>query len=448
MASNKKDLIYFVVGGHPDYMKLLEYCIHSIRCYPENSDYDILVMCDKDYEQHIRHLPITHIFTTGFNPATNLVSMRKLEVFNFPCINDYNKVLFLDCDIVIGGSLEHVFDSIDDPGRLHVYCENTEISSHESSFFSLLTYDSQDLEAFERNGIHVFNTGHFGFHVTAEMREHFNNVMSSIEKHTDHPFMYEQPFMNVYFNRLQITKNSLQGFVSFHIVCDGMTAIPHHNTINHFANAYAGHEEKLCYMKACHEMRTASALVSVFDTRLEMHNLFKLREKPRILEIGSFKGDFAAYLSEAFDPSTLYIVDPWQGNIMSGDQDGNNVETYDGERLATGVAERFSKDPRVQVRRKFSYDLSPEDISHEALDMVYIDGDHSYEGVRRDLGIAWNMVCYGGFICGHDYMMNPAKAKHHYDFGVKRAVDEFVKERGLRIWALMMDGCVSFCIRK
>ena len=39
----------------------------------------------------------------------------------------------------------------------------------------------------------------------------------------------------------------------------------------------------------------------------------------------------------------------------------------------------------------------------EILDFVYIDGDHSYEGVKKDFKIWYNKVRTGGIVGGHDY---------------------------------------------
>ncbi len=47
---------------------------------------------------------------------------------------------------------------------------------------------------------------------------------------------------------------------------------------------------------------------------------------------------------------------------------------------------------------------------------------------------------------GHDYEMNMKKAKQVWEFGVKQAVDEFCAEKGLKISAKGMDGCVSYAI--
>ena len=52
----------------------------------------------------------------------------------------------------------------------------------------------------------------------------------------------------------------------------------------------------------------------------------------------------------------------------------------------------------------------------------------------------------GGLIVGHDYEPNLEKATVMYEFGVKRAVDDFCARHGVKIIARGMDGYVSYCI--
>jgi hypothetical protein len=73
--------------------------------------------------------------------------------------------------------------------------------------------------------------------------------------------------------------------------------------------------------------------------------------------------------------------------------------------------------PSVEAARRLS-----------GLDWVYIDGDHTYEGVRADLA-AWAAALggpttnggTGGIIAGDDYGV-----RGWWEDGVTRAVDEFV----------------------
>jgi hypothetical protein len=48
--------------------------------------------------------------------------------------------------------------------------------------------------------------------------------------------------------------------------------------------------------------------------------------------------------------------------------------------------------------------------------MVYIDGVHTYEQVKKDINNYKNIIPEGGFVCGHDYSV-------HWQ-GVKDSVNE------------------------
>jgi hypothetical protein len=113
--------------------------------------------------------------------------------------------------------------------------------------------------------------------------------------------------------------------------------------------------------------------------------------------------------------------------------------------LWNSVKEKYAFYPNISIHRQYSSEFlkSIEDLS---VDVIYIDGDHSYEGVKADLANAFPKIKKGGWIMGHDYEMNMKKAKHVYNFGVKRAVDEFCLEKGLKVVAKGLDGCVSYAI--
>lgn len=165
-----------------------------------------------------------------------------------------------------------------------------------------------------------------------------------------------------------------------------------------------------------------------------------------ICEIGVFTGDFANQLL-TLNPKRLMLVDPFAGQMSSGDADGNNVKEVYLPLVYLQLVQQVSRFPNLVLLRGYSQELLPL-LPAGSFDVVYIDGDHSYTGVARDLQIAWHLVREGGYICGHDYEMNPAKTKNKYDFGVKKAVDEFCTQKKVVINAKGMDGQVSFAIKK
>lgn len=164
-------------------------------------------------------------------------------------------------------------------------------------------------------------------------------------------------------------------------------------------------------------------------------------------EIGVFRGDFAReLLSLCPDIKKLHLVDIWSpGYICSGNQDGNNIEGYDGLENYYHVMGRFHNNDKVVISRMHS-SVFFAGCQDNTLDAVYIDSDHSYKGALDDLENAWLKVKCGGWILGHDYLIT-SKCMGNFDFGVHEAVDDFVKKHNLSIYAIAMDGCASFAIR-
>ena len=58
-------------------------------------------------------------------------------------------------------------------------------------------------------------------------------------------------------------------------------------------------------------------------------------------------------------------------------------------------------------------------------DLIFIDGDHSYDGVKEDLNNWWAKC--NTLFCGHDYMLEKT-VWGGVECGVKKAVDEFVEQ--------------------
>ena len=193
--------------------------------------------------------------------------------------------------------------------------------------------------------------------------------------------------------------------------------------------------------------------MKIFETREDMlrHICYyneHLNMTGSILEIGVFKGDFAKFLRKICH--RLYLCDPWDGVSVSGDADGNNVIAADLpeelEKLRAYFKQRWRRGNRVHFIRGRS-PSALHFLPDQSMDVIYIDGDHSFTGCLRDLQEAKRLVRPGGWICGHDYEMNPEKTAARYDFGVKQAVQAFCAEHGLEVSALGMDGCVSYGIQ-
>ena len=79
---------------------------------------------------------------------------------------------------------------------------------------------------------------------------------------------------------------------------------------------------------------------------------------------------------------------------------------------------------RVVFIKKFSEE-AVDDIPND-LDFVYIDGNHSYEFVKKDIELYYAKMRSGGVLGGHDF--------NSFSLGVVKAVLEFANNYDLPIY--------------
>jgi len=178
--------------------------------------------------------------------------------------------------------------------------------------------------------------------------------------------------------------------------------------------------------------------MEIFENRNDLLNT--MDKNLVVCEIGVFKGDFSKIMLDILSPKELHLIDTFNGMMCSGDKDGNDITWVNLDEEYLNVTNMFSNNDNVYIHKGFSTDIL-NGFENNYFDMIYIDGDHSYEGVKSDLKLSFSKVKDGGLICGHDYISSKFE-------DVVRAVDEFCDDHNLEIKYLTKDGCPSFCIIK
>jgi hypothetical protein len=144
-------------------------------------------------------------------------------------------------------------------------------------------------------------------------------------------------------------------------------------------------------------------------------------------EIGVFWGEFSRLIVKLVEPKQLHLIDPWkyQGDALFarsnyGSQRGQSQERMD--TIYQRVVRKFGGRPNIKIHRSPSLEcvhLFPDNY----FDWIYVDGDHQYEGVKKDLEMYYNKVKPGGFVAGDDYAR---KQTNWTQDGVTRAVDDIL----------------------
>ena len=439
-----KTLVYYTVGCSRGYIEMLELSIVSLRKVYLG---DIAVLCDESFlDECSRRIPDVLWYTVPDSKTGSDASMNKVKIFDFVSDDEYDAVLYLDTDILVMKPLDPYFENITNPDALYVYTERDNQKDHALLYWSLQTYTKRDYAFLRKRGILPFNAGTFAFIPSPEMRTHFDNVRNLIDSHKG-AYFYEQSHMNTYFNLQDKTDRTV--FTSDTYVFVPKKGLMHPKGILlHFADAGQAASVKCDNMRnylvgwQIHQKYNQGP-VQIFDTRTDMLSL--VRPHGVYAEIGVFEGVFSDILCKKLQPTRLVLLDLFSGIMYSGDQDGNNLKEADTSVVYKRLLDVSRRFPALEVVKGDS-STQLAGYPDQTFDMIYIDGDHSYEGVKKDLEVAYAKVRSSGWIMGHDYEINPVKAKNVYDFGVKRAVDEFCVTRKVRITAKGMDGCVSYAI--
>lgn len=161
--------------------------------------------------------------------------------------------------------------------------------------------------------------------------------------------------------------------------------------------------------------------------RLTMLNV--VRGAENVAEIGVFKADFSVEILRIVQPKKLYLIDPWE-NSDDPAHEGSWYAQGSHNNMATieqHVRKRLEKQMAagvVEMQKGYSAEVMAVHAP-DSFDFIYIDGDHSYEGVKADLEICCSRVKVGGYIGLDDYSIGK-----WWGDGVVRATHEILAKVG------------------
>lgn len=115
-------------------------------------------------------------------------------------------------------------------------------------------------------------------------------------------------------------------------------------------------------------------------------------------EIGVKSGRNIDEILKACPGFFMYAIDPWCPTENYSHWPEQHHRQH--EQRFNQVVSRHKG--RVEKMKMFSHEAA-ERIDDASLDFVFIDGDHSYEGVRQDIDLWLPKIRGGGIISGHDY---------------------------------------------
>lgn len=166
-------------------------------------------------------------------------------------------------------------------------------------------------------------------------------------------------------------------------------------------------------------------------------NNFKNNE---MAEIGCCTGAYSRVVLNQWKGSVYWMIDPWkvQDRRIYRERQPDQ-QLYDEQfQECQGLALR---DTRIRIIRDISVNASKQ-FENEQLACVYLDGNHSYDGVMSDLDAWWPKVAPRGVLCGHDFQ---TKTDEGWFCEVDSAVTRWTGRYGVQF---VVTPCAGWWIEK
>lgn len=175
------------------------------------------------------------------------------------------------------------------------------------------------------------------------------------------------------------------------------------------------------------------------DSAELLYGLVRSMKPDVCVEIGSALGKSASYIGMALKENgrgMLYAIDPHEPTNWNDVAAIDSLKEFTRNVAAAGLREH------VSVIRSYS-DAAARDWKHP-IDLIFIDGDHSYEGVKRDWDLFLPHMKPSGVAIFHDTMWDlpPYAGEVRSDMGVPRFVDE-LRQQGYQVLTINRDYGVS-----
>lgn len=405
--------IFCCVFNQEKYVDMFFLLLESISIYgnlEENTN--ILIYTSTPFMNKIKqsHLLVNDKIKFEINDTYNNIDKAckaRLDLFKLPSVTNYNKILYLDTDILIKDNINKVFDVCE---------EDILYTLEEGKIDSEYDYWGKTLFGNEINNYKdktAFTSGILLFNNCEKIKDLFNKINEDILNRPHEFACFDQPYIiyNAFKNNLYNNK------VLKSLVVNNDNNIYSDKVVHHFPGGPGIYHHKIDSMTIF--LNSLKKVIKNNDTvfentvniehdiwtcsskmRHDIYDFFKDKSKLKLAEIGSYKGYSTKVLSKIF--SKVYAVD-------------NSIEF-------TEFNKNFNKDITnieyvILDIYKDSWEILPDDI-----EVTFIDAGHSYECCRSDIYNSIKQFKNLQYIIFDDYGVWS---------GVRQIIDELVNNETL-----------------
>ena len=191
-----RNLIFTCVFHEDRYLRFFYLLLESIQLFGNlQQNTDLLVYTSSHFEKKIRESNLYqsnilfHINNTY--DTTDKAAKARLDLFDIPIIQNYQKILYLDTDIIIRRSLQPIFDIITDLSKPLFYTLKEGSIDHPSDFWGKSLFEKNVINKYTDRS--AFTSGILLFLNHPMIKQVFDDIKDHILKNKNKGF-YDQPY--------------------------------------------------------------------------------------------------------------------------------------------------------------------------------------------------------------------------------------------------------------
>ena len=277
------NLVYTLVNYNTkDYIEMFKIFLKSL-VYFSKPNFELLIITDDITKskiqkiKEIKEIKKVHYLIVPFDNDLYHALLRKCDITEFKGFNDYDKIMYLDCDIIVQNDINKLFDIVKaQPNKLYAPAEGT----LDGKYWTLNSYKKDDFERLRKNGINSFNSGTMLFKPSEQMKRHFQNVKKLALDYKGKHF-YDQTFLNYYFNTNKIS--STKYISDYVLLFPDVSKYYPYKTILHIAGIGRYKEKAKIMRKYLNDIIYVKAMKDVKKLEKDISELKRIREENNII---------------------------------------------------------------------------------------------------------------------------------------------------------------------
>ncbi len=247
MESSSKNLIFVCVFHQTQYLDLFFLLLESIQLFGNlQNDVDLLVYTNDHFKNRIEnshfYQPYIKFHINNHYNTVDQSAKARLDLFDIPITQNYQKILYLDTDIIVRRSLQPIFDIIQDTSIPMIYALEEGEIDNKANFWGYHVF-GKEVNQYEDKS--AFTTGILLFANHSFIKKIFEDVRNHLHRNT-HKGFYDQGHIIYHAFKNKIYNNKI--LKNYAINRNNDIYSP--KTILHFCGGVGNYKHKVDAMRA------------------------------------------------------------------------------------------------------------------------------------------------------------------------------------------------------